>query len=115
MYQPNKHSRLRSGLQRDASHRDFPLHKGGRRLVVDRGQCGDVADELVQQGRLQQVCLLRDGRLLGQNNILGQNVCAWALEEAVTFMNNLEKRSSLSPCSSDTQASKLHFTRIAVD
>ena len=34
------------------------LYEGGGRLVVDAGQGGDVADELVQQGRLQQVRFL---------------------------------------------------------
>jgi len=38
--------------------------------VVDAGQAGDVADQLVQQGRLDQVGLLGDERLLRQNNFL---------------------------------------------
>lgn len=53
-----QNSRFGPGLQGDASHRDLPLHKRRGRLVVDRGKGGDVADELVQQSRLQQVCLL---------------------------------------------------------
>ena len=39
--------------------------------MVDGGQAGDVADQLVQQRGLQEICLLRDQRLLGQNHILG--------------------------------------------
>lgn len=38
--------------------------------MVDAGQAGDVADQLVQQGRLDQVGLLGDERLLRQNNFL---------------------------------------------
>ena len=41
------------------------------RLVVHRCETGDVADELVQQGWLDQVCLLRNERLLRQHNLLG--------------------------------------------
>ena len=63
-------SRLCTRLESDATHRDFPLHEGRGWLVVDGGQCGDLADELVQQSRLQEVRLLRDGGLLGENNIL---------------------------------------------
>ena len=39
--------------------------------MVDGRQAGDVADELVEQRRLQQVRLLRDERLLGQHHLLG--------------------------------------------
>lgn len=41
------------------------LHKSIRRLVVDRGQWADVADELVQQCGLDQVRLLWDQWLFG--------------------------------------------------
>ena len=64
------HLRLCTRLKSDASHRNLPLHEGGRRLVVDGGEGGDLADELVQQGWLQEVRLLRDGRLLSKNYIL---------------------------------------------
>lgn len=40
------------------------LHKGAGGFVIDRRQRADVADELVQQGGLDQVRLLRDQRLL---------------------------------------------------
>ena len=39
--------------------------------MVDGGQTGDVADELIQQGRLYKVRLLRDEGLLGQHDLLG--------------------------------------------
>ena len=53
-----KNLRFSPGLQGDASHGDLPLNKGRGRLVVDGGKGGDVADELVQQCWLQEVCLL---------------------------------------------------------
>lgn len=49
------------------------LNKGIGGLVVDRRQRADVADELVQQRRLNQVRLLRDERLLGQDHLLGRH------------------------------------------
>ena len=70
MFLSHKNLRFSSGLQGDASHGDLPLNKGRGRLVVDRGKGGDVADELIQQCWLQEVCLLRNGRLLCQHNIL---------------------------------------------
>lgn len=48
-----------------------PLHKRTGGLVVDRGQRADVADQLVQQGGLDQVCLLGNERLFGQDHFLG--------------------------------------------
>merc|ERR1719237_1057320 len=50
---------------------NLSLHEGAGRLVVDAGQAGDVTDQLVQQSRLQQISLLRDKRLLCEDNILG--------------------------------------------
>lgn len=47
------------------------LNKGTGRLMVDRGKCADVADELLQQRGLDQIRLLRDQRLLGQDHLLG--------------------------------------------
>ena len=41
--------------------------------MVDGGQAGDVADELVQQRWLQQIRLLGDEWLLGQNHIFGSS------------------------------------------
>ena len=52
------------------------LNKGTRRLVVDRGQSTNVADKLLQQCGLNQICLLRDQGLLSQNHLLsGHRVC----------------------------------------
>lgn len=53
------------------------LHKGIGRLVVHRGQRADVADELVQQRGLDEVCLLRDQRLLGQDHFFGCDRVGW--------------------------------------
>ena len=39
--------------------------------MVDGGETGDVTDELIQQGRLYKVRLLRDERLLRQHDLLG--------------------------------------------
>ena len=47
------------------------LHEGIGGLVVDRGQRTDVADELIQQGGLDEVRLLRDEGLLGEHHLLG--------------------------------------------
>lgn len=47
------------------------LHESVRRLVVNRGERADVANELVQQRGLNQVRLLRDQRLLGQHHLFG--------------------------------------------
>lgn len=41
--------------------------------MVDGGQAGDVADELVQQRWLQQIRLLGDEWLLGQNHVFGSS------------------------------------------
>lgn len=49
------------------------LHKGTGGLVVDGGQGADVADQLVQQGGLNQVRLLGDEGLLGQDDLLGSH------------------------------------------
>ena len=46
------------------------LHEGAGGLVVDGGQGSDVADELVEEGRLDQVRLLGDQRLLRQHHLL---------------------------------------------
>lgn len=48
-----------------------PLHEGAGRLVIDRGQGANVADQLVQQSGLNQVRLLRDEGLLSQHHFLG--------------------------------------------
>lgn len=50
-----------------------PLHKGAGRLVVDGGQCANVADELIQQCGLNEVRLFGDEWLLGQNHFLGSH------------------------------------------
>lgn len=59
-------------------HREvFPVdsmaafHKGTGGFVIDRRQRADVADELIQQGGLDQVRLLRDQRLFRQHHLLG--------------------------------------------
>lgn len=68
----------RSGAGRESLvlHPTAALHKGTGRLVVDRGQSTNVADELLQQSGLNQVRLLRNQRLLGQNHLLGgHGVC----------------------------------------
>ena len=49
------------------------LHKGVWGLVVDGGQGANVADEFIQQGGLNQVRLLRDQGLLGQDHLLGSH------------------------------------------
>lgn len=59
------------GRQELASEATTALHKGAGGLVIDRGQGRDVADELIQQGGLNQVCLLRDEGLLSQHHLLG--------------------------------------------
>lgn len=52
------------------------FNKGTGRLVVDRGQSTNVADELLQQCGLDQIRLLRDQGLLSQNHLLsGYRVC----------------------------------------
>lgn len=52
------------------------LNKGTGRLVVDRGQSTNVADELLQQSGLNQIRLLRDQGLLSQNHLLSRHrVC----------------------------------------
>lgn len=48
-----------------------PFHKSIWRLVVHRGQRTNVADELIQEGRLYEVCLLRDQWLLRQHYFFG--------------------------------------------
>ena len=47
------------------------LDEGGGGLVVDRGERGDVADQLVKQSGLQQVCFFGDQRLLSEHHVLG--------------------------------------------
>lgn len=49
------------------------LHEGAGGFVIDRRQGADVADELVQQGGLDQVRLLRDQGLLRQHHLLGRH------------------------------------------
>ena len=49
------------------------LDEGGGRLVVDGGEGGDVADELVQEGGLEEVGLLRDQGLLGEDDLCVEN------------------------------------------
>lgn len=44
-----------------------PFHKRTGWLMVHGGQGANVADELVQQGRLDEVCLLGDQRLFRQH------------------------------------------------
>ena len=52
------------------------FNKGTGRLVVDRGQSTDVTDKLLQQGRFNQICLLRDQGLLSQDHLFGSHgVC----------------------------------------
>lgn len=51
----------RESLVLDAS---AALNKGTGRLMVDRGESADVADELLQKRRLNQICLLGDQRFL---------------------------------------------------
>ena len=44
--------------------------------MVDRGERGDVADELIEQSGLQQVCFFGDQRLLSEHHVLGSGwVC----------------------------------------
>lgn len=50
-----------------------PLHEGAGGLVIDRGQRANVTDQLIQQGRLDQVRLLRDEGLLCQHHFLGSH------------------------------------------
>lgn len=47
------------------------FNKGAGRFVIDGGQGANVADELIQQGRLDQVRLLWDQGLLWQHHLLG--------------------------------------------
>lgn len=51
------HSRGGAGRQALVHHAPAPLHKGVGRLVVDGSQRADVADELIQQRGLDEVCL----------------------------------------------------------
>ena len=48
-----------------------PFHKSIWRLVVHGGQRTNVADELIQEGRLYEVGLIRDQRLLRQHYFFG--------------------------------------------
>ena len=52
-------------------HAAAALHEGAGGLVVDGGQGADVADELLQQGGLDEVRLLRDEGLLRKHHFLG--------------------------------------------
>lgn len=49
------------------------LHEGAGGFVVDGRQGANVADELVQQGGLDQIRLLRDQRLFRQHHLLGRH------------------------------------------
>lgn len=52
------------------------FNKGTGWLVIHRGKSTNVADELLQQSGLNQICLLRDQGLLSQNHLLGSyRVC----------------------------------------
>ena len=51
-------------------HAAASLHEGTGGLVVHGRQGADVADELLQQGGLDQVRLLRDQGLLRQDHLL---------------------------------------------
>lgn len=66
-------SRSSAGGEPFVHHTAAALHEGAGRLVVDGRQRADVADELLQQGGLNQVRLLRDQRLLGQHHLLGSH------------------------------------------
>lgn len=67
------HSRGSAGWQALVHNTPAPLHKGAGWLVVDGGQCANVADELIQQCGLDEVSLFRDERLLGQHHLLGSH------------------------------------------
>lgn len=56
--------------QRLADAGSAALDKCGGRLVVNTGQRRDVADQLVEQRRLEQVRFLGDERLVGQHYFL---------------------------------------------
>ncbi|TRY63806.1 hypothetical protein TCAL_15197 [Tigriopus californicus] len=45
------------------------FHKSRGRLMVDRGQRGNMTDQFIQQSRLDQVGLFRNQRLFGQNHL----------------------------------------------
>ena len=53
------------------------FHEGVGRLVVHRGQRADVADQLIQQRGLNEICLLRDQRLLRQDHLFGCDRVRW--------------------------------------
>ena len=67
-------SRFCPGLQCDSPHGHLAIHKSRWQLVVHRSQGRNVADELIQEGRLQQVGLFRNGGLFGKYHVLG---CSW--------------------------------------
>lgn len=67
------HSRACSWGQALVHNPSAPLHEGAGRLVIDRGQRSDVADELIQQRGLNQVCLFRNKWLLCQHHLLGSH------------------------------------------
>lgn len=50
-----------------------PLHEGAGRFVIDRGQRPDVADQLVQERRLDQIRLFGDEGFLRQHHLLGSH------------------------------------------
>ena len=48
-----------------------PLHEGAGRFVIDGSQRPDVADQLIQERRLDQIRLLGDEGFLRQHHLLG--------------------------------------------
>ena len=96
--------RFGPGLQGDASHRDLPLNEGRGRLVVDRGKGGDVANELIQKSRLQEICLLRDGWFLCQHNILGGRSFSGHKSASVTCETKVKLAAVLVSCALFTLA-----------
>lgn len=66
-----RYSRARSWGQALVHNPSAPLHKGAGRFVIDRGQCPNVADQLIQERRLDQIRLLGDERFLRQHDLLG--------------------------------------------
>lgn len=67
------HSRGSARWQALVHNAPAPLHKGAGRLMVDGSQGANVADELVQQCGLNEVCLFRDEWLFSQYHLLGSH------------------------------------------
>lgn len=63
---------VREGFSRKGAPgpvRRSSLDKSGRGFVIDGGETGYVTDQLVQQSRFYQICLLGDQRLLRQHHL----------------------------------------------